>query len=69
MRNEEVAARFKLVEAGQKLPNSGQPDEDGKAAEKGEMMWIRYCPHCKNKMCKNTLEYPIACEVCGWVWL
>ena len=29
-----------------------------------DMMWMRHCPHCGNKMCKYTLQYSIAlCEV------
>jgi hypothetical protein len=67
MRMEEITARFKLVENGKNVPCPGRQGE--KAAETDEMMWIRYCPHCKNKMCKYTLQYSISCEGCGWVWL
>jgi hypothetical protein len=67
MRKEEMDARFKaLLESGQEVTCTGRQSE--KAAETDKMMWIRSCPHCKNKLCKYTLQYSISCE-CGWVWL
>lgn len=67
MRKDENTARFKVREREQDVPCTDQRGE--KAAETGEMMWIRYCPHCKKKMCKYTLQYSILCDGCGWVWL
>jgi hypothetical protein len=67
MSREEITARFEVLEHGKNLPSSGQQGE--KAAKTVEMVWIRSCPHCSNKMCKYTLQYSITCEGCGWVWL
>ncbi len=64
MRREEIIARFEVLE--RDLPCTGQ--QGTKAAKTVEMMWIRHCPHCDNKMCKYTLQYSITCEGCGWVW-
>ena len=67
MRREEIIARFEVLEREPNAPRSRQRGEE--AAETIDMMWIRYCPHCNNKMCKYTLQYSITCEGCGWVWL
>jgi hypothetical protein len=67
MRKAEVDAGFKvLLGHGQKVTCTGPQSE--KAAETGKMMWIRHCPRCNNKLCKVTLQYPIVCAWCGWVW-
>ncbi len=66
MRREEITARFEVLERDQNVSCSGQQGE--KAAETVDMMWIRSCPLCDNKMCKYNLQYSITCEGCGWVW-
>jgi hypothetical protein len=67
MRKEDIDARAKALSEYKKFViDTSQQGE--KAAEAGKMMWIRSCPHCKNKLCKTTLQYSIVCAWCGWVW-
>lgn len=67
MRKEEIDARFSAaLEHAQNADYVNQQSENAAAAK--TMMWIRYCPHCQNKLCKYSLQNSMFCAGCGWVW-